>query len=187
MSDDRTYWIMERAQLAALSSPRRLDIVDALAAAGPLPVRALAAQIGAKPSALYHHLARLLEVGLVVEAGAQTINRKRETLYATPAPRMRLLRALAEGRHRKEMDEIVAAQTRQMERDFRAAGTHAARAAEGDQRNYGFFRLLARPDAATLAAINAKLGEIAELLWAADDPDAQLLCLAWTMTPLGGD
>jgi DNA-binding transcriptional ArsR family regulator len=175
---------MERAQIAALASPRRLDIIDALAAAGPLSVRALAAQIGARPSALYHHLALLIEVGLVAEAGARIVNRKRETLYATPAPRMRLIRALAEGRHREEMDEIVAALTRQMERDFRAAGTLPGRVADGDARNYGFFRLLGRPDPKNLAAINARLAEIAEILWASDEPEADPVCLAWVMTPL---
>lgn len=185
MADQDTYWIMERAQIAALTSPRRLDIIDALAGAGPLSVRALAAQIGARPSALYHHLARLIEVGLVAEAGARTVNRKRETLYKTPAPRMRLIRALAEGRHREEMDEIVAALARQMERDFRAAGRLPGRKADGEARNYGFFRLLARPGKNDLAAINARLQEIAEILWASDDPKADPVCLAWVMTPLG--
>ena len=185
-ADDETYWIVDRAQIAALTSPRRLDIGDALAASGPLSVRALAAQIGAKPSALYHHLAKLIEVGLVVEAGTRIVNRKRETLYATPAPRMRLIRALAEGRYRAEMDEIVAALTRQMERDFRAAGKLPGRRAEGEGRNYGFFRLLARVGEADLAAINLRLQEIAEILWAADDPEADPVCLAWVMTPLGG-
>jgi DNA-binding transcriptional ArsR family regulator len=185
MADERTYWIVERAQLAALASPRRLDIVDALAAAGPLSVRALAAQIGARPSALYHHLALLIEVGLVAEGGTRIVNRRRETLYATPAPRMRLIRALAEGRHREEIDEIVAALTRQMERDFRAAGGLPGRRAEGEGRNYGFFRLLARPGEAELAAINARLREIAEILWTADDPAAEPVCLAWVMTPAG--
>ena len=185
MAKDETYWIMERAQLAALTVPRRLDIVDALAASGPLSVRALAVQIGARPSALYHHLARLLEVGLVVEAGARIVNRKRETLYATPAPRMRLIRALAEGQHQAEMEEIVAALTRQMERDFRAAGKHPERRGDGEGRNYGFFRLLGRPGAAELAAINARLQEVAEILWSAADPAAEPVCLAWVMTPIG--
>lgn len=185
MTDDQTYWIMERAQIAVLASPRRLDIIDALAAEGPLSVRALAAQIGARPSGLYHHLAMMIDAGLVVEAGTRTVNRKRETLYATPAPRMRLIRALAEGRHREEIDEIVTALTRQMERDFRAAGKLPGRRADGEARNYGFFRLLARPGPENLAAINARLQEVAELLWGSDDPAADPVCLAWVMTPLG--
>jgi DNA-binding transcriptional ArsR family regulator len=185
MTEQGTYWIMAPAQLRVLASPRRQDMVDRLAAAGALSVRELAAQIGARPSALYHHLALLLEVGLIIEAGARTVNRKRETLYETPAPRMRLIRALAQSGHREEMEAIVAALTRQMERDFRSGGSLAARTADGDGRNYGFFRLLARPDPQSLAAINAKLGEIAELLWAAHDPRADPICLAWVMTPVG--
>ena len=81
MTNDRsqTYWIMTPDQLAAMASPRRQDIVDRLAATGPLSVKELAAQIGARPPALYHHIERLLEVGLIVEAGTRTVRRKRET------------------------------------------------------------------------------------------------------------
>src|SRR5690349_12013162 len=116
----RTYWIMAPDQLAAMASARRQDIVDRLAAAGPLSVKELAAQIGARPPALYHHIERLLAVGLIEEAGARVVRRKREQLYAARAPRMRLARALAEGAHPDLMEAIVASLTRQMDRDFRA-------------------------------------------------------------------
>ena len=117
-----TYWIMAPEQLAVMASARRQDIVDRLAATGPLSIKEIAAQIGARPSALYHHIERLIDVGLVIEAGARTIRRKRTLLYATPAPRMRMARALAERRDPALMDAIVGSLTRQMERDFEEAG-----------------------------------------------------------------
>ena len=33
--------------------------------------------------------------------------------------------------------------------------------------------------------INACLSEVAEILWHGDDPEADLVCLGWVMTPLG--
>ena len=53
--DSDTYWVMSREELQCLGSPRRYDIVDHLAAAGPMSIRDLAKRIGAQPSALYHH------------------------------------------------------------------------------------------------------------------------------------
>jgi len=186
MSGDRsqTYWIMAPAQLAAMASARRQDIVDRLAATGPLSVKELAAQLGARPPALYHHLERLLGVGLIEEAGSRIMRRKREQLYATPAPRMRLARALAEGRHPELMETIVASLTRQMDRDFRTGMASPARKADGEERNHGFFRLIGRPDAAGMARINACLAEIAEILWQAEDAEAEPVCLSWVMAPL---
>lgn len=185
MSDrSQTYWIMEPAQLAAMASARRQDIVDRLAATGPLSVKELAAQIGARPPALYHHIERLLAVRLIEDAGTRTLNRKREQLYAARAPRMRMARALAEGRHPALMEAIVASLTRQMDRDFQAAGRSPARRAEGTQRNFGFFRLMGRPDAAGVARINACLAEVAEILWEAEDPGADLICLSWVLAPV---
>lgn len=176
-----TYWITDPDQLAALTSPRRHDIGDRLAASGPMSIRELAGQIGAKPSALYHHIKKMLDVGLVVEAGTRVVRRKREQLYATPAPRMRVARALAEGKHPELMSEIVASLTRQMARDFSAGVTADKRSAEGEDRNLGFFRIVGRPSPAQLARINACLLEIAEILWKSNDANADLLCLGWVM------
>lgn len=179
-----TYWILEPDQLAALTSPRRHDIADRLAASGPMSIRELAAQIGAKPSALYHHINRMLEVGLVVEAGSRVVRRKREQLYATPAPRMRMARALAQDQHRDVMSEIVASLTRQMSRDFGTGSRAATRSVEGEGRNLGFFRLVGRPTPAQLARINACLLEVAEILWQSDDEAADLVTLGWVMAPV---
>ncbi|MGZ8361787.1 MAG: helix-turn-helix domain-containing protein [Allosphingosinicella sp.] len=185
MSDEiDTYWIMAPHQLAEMASPRRQDIVDRLAATGPLSIKELAGQIGARPSALYHHVEKLLEAELIVEAGWRTVRRKREQLYAARAKRMRLLRALADGKQQPVMDTIVASLTRQMERDFRAGGTSPARQTEGPERNYGFFRLIGQPGAADLARINACLQDVAEILWDRRDESAPIVCFEWIMAPL---
>lgn len=184
--DDRpdTYWIMAPEQMAALTSPRRHDIGDRLAASGPMSIRELAAEIGAKPSALYHHINKMLAVGLVVEAGTRVVRRKREQLYATPAPRMRLAKALAEGKHQALMNEIVASLTRQMARDFALGANSPKRSVEDKDRNLGFFRLVGRPSPDQLAEINKRLVEIAEILWKSNDPEAELVCLGWVMAPV---
>jgi len=179
-----TYQISKPEQIAALMSARRHDIGDRLAAGGPMSIKELAEQIGAKPSALYHHIQKMLEVGLVVEAGSRVVRRKREQLYATPAPRMRLIGALASGEHGEAMNEIVAALSRQMARDFKAGEQSPVKVVDGEDKNYGFFRLVGRPTPAQLARLNACLTEIAEILWKADDPDAPLIGLGWVMAPL---
>lgn len=179
-----TYQITRPEQIAALTSARRHDIADRLAAGGPMSIKELAEQVGAKPSALYHHIEKLREVGLVVEAGSRVVNRKREQLYTTPAPRMRLLAALASGKHEKGMNGIVAALSRQMARDFKAGARSAVKVVDGADKNCGFFRLVGRPSPAQLARLNACLIEIAEIMWKAENPDAPLLGLGWVMAPL---
>jgi len=185
MKDDaQTYWIMEPRQLVEMASPRRQHIVDRLAATGPLSIKELAAQIGARPSALYHHVEKLLDVELIVHAGWRTVHRKREQLYAARAKKMRLLRALADGKQQALMEKIVGSLARQMERDFRAGGASPDRRADGPERNYGFFRLIGQPAPDDLARINACLQEVAEILWDRRDESAPIVCLEWIMTPL---
>jgi DNA-binding transcriptional ArsR family regulator len=184
---DETYWVMEPDQLAVLTSARRHDMIDRLAAGGPMSIKELAGEIGAKPSALYHHIEKMLAVGLIVEAGVRVVRRKREQLYAARAPRMRLNRALAEDRHPELMHDIVASLTRQMARDFDKGGRAPIRIVDGPDKNYGFFRLVGRPSPAQLARLNACLIEIAEILWKSDDSAAPLIGLGWVMAPLDAD
>jgi DNA-binding transcriptional ArsR family regulator len=181
--DSDEVWILDRDQLATLASPVRMDIVDQLASREAMPVRELAAAIDRQPSALYHHLDKLLRVGLVVEKGTQAPNRRAETLYTTPARRMRLRGALEQGEQPEIMRQIVGALCRQANRDFdrglEAGGAEAA----GDGRNLGFFRLIARADPASLRKINSLLDEVGNLMWECDDPDGTPVALTWVMTP----
>lgn len=187
-TEQDTYWITDPEQIAALISPRRQEIGDHLAASGPMSIKELAYQIGAQPSALYHHIALMERVGLVVVSGHRVVNRKREALYATPAPRMRLMRALADPAHREIFKDIAGALTRQMDRDFERGLSSERQQVLGPQRNLGFFRLVSAPSAETLEKINALLGEIAELMWESDakaEGAGDHLVLAWTMCPIG--
>jgi DNA-binding transcriptional ArsR family regulator len=181
-----TYWVLEPAQLRCLVSARRHDIVDQLAARGPMAVREIAAAIHARPSALYYHLRQLLRAGLVVEAGSRVVRRKRESLYASPAPRMRFLRALQDPRNASMFVRIAAAMTRQMQRDFHGGIRSPAAVNAGARRNLGLFRLVGSPDARTLGRINQRLDEIAELFWSSAGKRGDVIALAWVLSPVGG-
>ena len=185
----KTYWILGKKQLAALTSARRLDILDRLAASGPSSVREFAGTIGMAPSAVYHHLRRLESAGLVVEAGTRRVGRRVERVYRAAAPRMRLIKALADPAHAKPIARVVRAMTRQMDRDFRVALRRDGTRTTGKGRNLGFFRLVGAPGARDLARINDHLTAIAEILWASPAKgraaQAKPLALAWTLTPVG--
>jgi DNA-binding transcriptional ArsR family regulator len=179
-----TYWVLQRKQIRSLVSQRRLEIIDRLVAAGPLAAKELARLIGAQPSALYHHLAQLMEVGLVVEAGHRVVRRRREALYMTRAPRIRLFRALRNPRNAREMIRITDTMSRQMSRDFRRGIRSPQARPSGALQNLGFMRLLASPSPATLRRINRHLKEIGELLFTSTDARYEPISLAWIMAPV---
>lgn len=180
----QTYWILDKRQLEVMVSPRCHDIVDRLAAEGPMSIKELARRIGGQPSSLYHHMAKLLGVGLVNDSGYRVVRRRREKLYATPAPRMRLARALVENTYPDLLNEIVSSLTRQMARDFCAGANHPAKQAEGEERNYGFVRMIGRPSPAQLARINACLAEITEILWSSANDNSPAVSFGGVLTPL---
>jgi len=182
---DETLWVMNRDQIRLAKSPRRHDIVDRLAASGPLSIRELAEMLGAQPPALYHHMRQLVEGGIVVEAGHRTVRRKREQLYDTVSRRIRLGAALEDPANDDLMTEIVGGLTRQMDRDFRNGLGSADRDVAGPTRNLGFLRVVSTPSPQTLEKVNAKLEQIADLLWRdqAGDNNAPVV-FHWLMAPL---
>lgn len=182
MEDADTYWVTDPRQLMFALSPRRQDIVDHLAAAGPLSVRELAGRIGAKPSALYHHIKALLDVGLLLEAGSRATGGRTEKLYRTPAPRMRLYRALQDPANHRLFVQIVAALSRQAARDFERGVASPRANTSGEGRNLGMCRMIGAPDAEALAKINGHLDAVMELMWgSAAGPER--ISLSWVMAP----
>lgn len=182
----KTHWVLDPKQLAVFTEPRCHDIIDRLAASGPLSIKVLAEMIGARPSALYHHMRRLEAVKLIKPAGTRIRNRRRETLYTTIAPRIRLLRALRDTRNTALIGKINAALCRQMSRDF-DAGLQNDPVSDGSDRNLGFFRLVGSPDRKTLAQINKHLEQVAELLWQSSGSSKELVCLGWVLSPLSAE
>lgn len=180
----QTYWVLQRKQLRTLVSQRRLEIIDRLVAAGPLSAKELARLVGAQPSALYHHLQQLVKVGLVVEAGHRVVRRRREILYMTRAPRIRLYRALRDQNNAREVVSIATTMTRQMHRDFRRGIKMPAARRSGALQNLAFARLVASPSPATLRRINKNLAEIGELLFTSTDARYEPLSLGWIMAPV---
>lgn len=176
-------WILDPVQLRCLASSARMDIVDHLAGRGALSISELARALARQPSSLYHHLEKLLEAGLVVEAGSRVTNRRTERLYATPSRRMRLQRALADPANAAVMQDIVQSLARQAQRDFSNGRVSAEARVDGADRNLGFFRLVARPDAVALARINALLDEIGEIMWEEGGSDSPAITLTWVMAP----
>lgn len=81
-----SYRVRKPAQLRALATPQRQELVATLQALQPCTVRELAVHLGRKPVSLYYHVRKLEEVGLVRTDG----ERAGETLYRLPADEVRL-------------------------------------------------------------------------------------------------
>ncbi len=179
----QTYQITDPEQLKALVSTVRADIMDQVAAFGPLSVREIGQLTGSAPSSLYHHIQRLTEVGLLLEAGVRPSSRKPEQLYDTPAPRMRMLEALQVAKNQSIMEALVGAMCKQAARDFARGVVAPHRETLGETRNVRFARLVCRPDADTLRQINAHLDAVTELIARSADGDGARIAYAWVVTP----
>jgi len=64
----KPYFVESPAQLSALASPGREDLLDAVGLLGPCKVSDLARFLGRSPHALYYHLRQLLRHDLLLES-----------------------------------------------------------------------------------------------------------------------
>src|SRR4029450_2776353 len=80
----RTRLIAAPAQVAALLSPVRQEILDALARLGTASIADIAATLGRPADALYYHLRELVRVRLVVRS-VSTRTGRGEALFRTIA------------------------------------------------------------------------------------------------------
>lgn len=60
-----SYRISDIEQVKALSHPLRMRIIEVLAASDPMTTKQVADTLGEKPTRLYHHVDKLLRVGLI--------------------------------------------------------------------------------------------------------------------------
>lgn len=180
------YYITRPEQHTLLTSTRLQPIGDLLSVKGPLSVKEIAAALGLRPSSLYHHINKAVNVGLIVEAGRRVVNRRKEILYDTPAVKMRFGFSVADKKLRELWRKIQTAHSRQSDRDFTKALTEAEIVDDGPQRNLRTFRLVGAPDPDALAQINKKIEEIGELMWQSAGQDNPLIAITCVVAPLPG-
>ena len=178
------HWIVDEAQIRALASSVRQDIVDRLCQNGPMSVAEIADALSVRPSALYRHLDILLEAGLVVLAGERVANRRVEKLYNSCARRLRLERAFGDETNSELLSDVLAAFSRQLERDVQRAIESGDATASGPTRNLSFGRVIGSPSPEDLQRINQKLSEISEILHASTNKKNKLVSFGWGLAPI---
>ncbi len=153
--------IRDAAQVRALASPARQEIVDALAAAGPCSVADLAAHVGRAPDALYFHLRRLITVGLVVERGPRKNGRHIAAVYDVPARPVRI--RYGGPISGPALQRVLNSALRLAGRDFgRAFGAGAT--TEGPQRNLWGGRVKGWVGPRELARINTLIQRLSDVI-----------------------
>lgn len=182
--DANTYWISGDEQFECLMSARRLSIVGQLANSGPKSIREIAKLVGAKPSALYHHMELLLGVGLVEEAGKRVVSRRQEVLYQTPGSVMRYGLRMDDPAAIDIYKRLGGVQCRQAERDFVRGLESGEIMGAGPTKNAWLFRLVGAPDDETLEKINGHIEAIADLIWSSVGQDNPLVVISGVMTPV---
>jgi DNA-binding transcriptional ArsR family regulator len=177
--------IRDRAQLEALASPARQEVVDGLQAIGPCSIAALAESLGRAPDSLYYHVRKLEKVGLVVARGTRDTGRREEALYDVPG-RLVLDHEPRTKRERGTLLGVVGSALRIGERDYRAA-IESGRAihARGPRRNAWGGRVKGWLTPGEVAQVRRHIEVLSELVTRGRKrPGAELFAVAFVLAPL---
>jgi hypothetical protein len=83
-----TQRLKSEAQLAALASPLRVEMIGEVKTIGSCSIRELAARLDRPADGLYHHVRVLLKAGVLVQSGERKVGRRVEAFYSLAANRI---------------------------------------------------------------------------------------------------
>lgn len=188
MAPPKTHWIRDPEQIAAMSSPLRMAILDRLEALGPCSVAELAESLERPADALYYHVRKLLDVGLLEEAGTRATSRRDEVIYGFPHRRWHIAYELDDPDNVAAVNDATASILRRAARDFEGGLTHPGAKVQGPERNLWSLRLEARLGREDLRELNRHLRAIVEILRKPRPARGRgtLFALSWILAPLRG-
>lgn len=178
------YYANER-QLSALTSPRRADIFQHVAALGPLTVPELAQSLSLPVTSLYHHLKALVETGVIkreLRPNAASARGRPAVMYRAQKRSMYLTKPMEYAGNRRPIRKIVHASAVQAARDFNSSLEGAA-IFDGPKKNVSYLRTLFVASNEDLRRVNALLEELRSLTLSRRSPHGQLLSITWLMSP----
>lgn len=173
------YIIRTPDQIAAIASPIRQEVVDAIAAHGSATIAQTAFLLGRRPDSLYYHFAALERAGLLVPQGTRREGRRQARVYDVPGRPLQMAYAQAPGAAAR----VVAGALSLARRDF-ARALAGAPVTEGPQREVWGARLRARLSPERIGRVNQLLSQIADLF---QEPhpgeDARPFAITWVFAP----
>ena len=186
MTEPKTHWIREPAQIEAMISPLRQAIIDRIEALGPSSVADLARSLGRPADALYYHVHKLQQVGLLVETGSRSTARRDEALYDFPRRRWHIAYELADPSNVAAIRKATTSLLRQAGRDFDDGVEHPKARVKGPLRNLWSLRLEARLSRDEVREINRHLQAILAILRKPRPArrGGTLFALSWVLAPL---
>ncbi len=183
---DRAQVVESVAQVRALASAVRQEIVDTLQALGTASIAELATQLGRPADGLYYHVRALLRVGLVQQSGQRAGRTRAETVYCTASPRhgLRLRYQPASSRATAQLHKLVGAMLRTGAREFRAALAAEHVVVEGHRRDVWAARRKTWLNAAEQAELVALLDDLQVFLGRRRTPEGRRpFALTYLMSP----
>jgi DNA-binding transcriptional ArsR family regulator len=170
------------AQIRALSSPTRQEIVDVIAAAGPLAIGELARLLGRAADGLYFHVRTLARVGLLVEHDSQRRGRRFAATYDVP---FRPLVIQAQPNRAKAVGRVLQSALRLAGRDVERALKRRDVRTVGPSRTLAAGRVKGWLSPPELRRVNALLDEILKILRSArPGPGRTLHSITYASAPV---
>lgn len=172
-------------QLAALASPARQEVVDAIAAAGPSTIAEIAAALGRPADRLYFHVRALERVGLLNRIGERRDGRHVAKIYDVPGRPLRLRYQPDSPSNARAVGAVVDGVLRLARRDFRRALSSPDAVVDGPARDTWGGRMRGWASERDLHRVNELIAELHSLLQTTSPRDgARAVALTWVLTPL---
>ena len=172
----RPYSIERRAQITALESAVRQEVIDTLQAAGARSATEIARLMGRPADALYYHIKKLVAVGLLVVDSSRRQGRRPEAVYDLVGRPLSLRYPSGREAQAHPLPRIVRAMTRTAERDFRTALGRGTARATGPTRNLWAGRRHAWLTPRDFGRVNGLIDSLTTILTQSRDPARGELC-----------
>lgn len=160
----RPYHITDLRQLKALGSAARQDIIDEVAATGPLTVAVIADRLGRPPDALYHHVRHLVRRGLLTKSDAERGIGRPAVLIDVPGRPMLIQYDTSSKANARTMLRVVATMLSSAKRGFARAFEPRLAVVSGPHRNLWAARYQSWLTPTELEEVNALLTRLGKLL-----------------------
>lgn len=179
----RPFVIRDRSQLRSLASPVRQEIVDVLCELGTLSVVELAATLDRPADALYYHLRALLKCGLVERAGHRLAGKRKEELFRSVSPDLRLHYETGADGNAAEITAIVGSMLRLGTRDFARAFRQRDASVSGEGRELWALRRTGWLTSRQIVALNRSMTKLSD---AVSKPrgEGRLYAITLLLTPV---